>query len=418
MIIWIRNRKGWVGGIFFGLAVDLRHLVHHRRRRHGQPGVPVGHHRQRRRPATGTSPTSNGGVGELLKRVKAKPKNAVGLAASGGRIRSAQQNPARRGGGLGARRELKPARHGQPASASRSRRRRSRPTVERRRSAAAAGLTSSPGNDSDVLGRHARLALRGLGHAGPGGVGVGPAGEAAQGSRQGGQEGERLVEALDGHVREARRSCRRSRRTTSRRRSGSITARRRRLERRKSGDRRLRGVPQARAGRRRTRRRCKHAREAAQEVRGRHVDDHDDSVIDIETTPGGAARRECERDARLRRRGRSGRGAGERVACARRNHIVIELAEPGSMDESAVGVLVRAARDTRQRGGKLTLCGADARCATRWSASESARLVHLRRRRDERAGGGPRRLTAARWYSPAPGPIAQLVEQGNLIPRS
>ena len=59
------------------------------------------------------------------------------------------------------------------------------------------------------------------------------------------------------------------------------------------------------------------------------------------------------------------------------NHIVIELAEPGSMDESAVGVLVRAARDTRLRGGKLTLCGADARVREALERIGVARLVHL-----------------------------------------
>jgi anti-anti-sigma factor len=59
------------------------------------------------------------------------------------------------------------------------------------------------------------------------------------------------------------------------------------------------------------------------------------------------------------------------------NHIVIELAEPGSMDESAVGVLVRAARDTRQRGGKLTLCGADAQVRDALERIGVARLVHF-----------------------------------------
>ena len=59
------------------------------------------------------------------------------------------------------------------------------------------------------------------------------------------------------------------------------------------------------------------------------------------------------------------------------HHIVIELAAPGSMDDSAVGVLVRSARDTRLRGGKLTLCGADARVRDALERIGVARLVHL-----------------------------------------
>ena len=59
------------------------------------------------------------------------------------------------------------------------------------------------------------------------------------------------------------------------------------------------------------------------------------------------------------------------------NHIVVDLAAPGSMDESAVGVLVRSARDIRLRGGKLTLCGADARVRDALERIGVARLVQL-----------------------------------------
>jgi len=59
------------------------------------------------------------------------------------------------------------------------------------------------------------------------------------------------------------------------------------------------------------------------------------------------------------------------------NHVVIELAAPGSMDESAVGVVVRSARDTRLRGGKLTLCGADTRVRDALARIGVTRLVHL-----------------------------------------
>ncbi len=79
------------------------------------------------------------------------------------------------------------------------------------------------------------------------------------------------------------------------------------------------------------------------------------------------------------------------------NHIVIELAAPGSMDESAVGVLVRSARDTRLRGGRLTLCGADARVRDALERIGVARLVHLA---DD---------ATARWRPAAPPDGASLV---------
>jgi anti-anti-sigma factor len=59
------------------------------------------------------------------------------------------------------------------------------------------------------------------------------------------------------------------------------------------------------------------------------------------------------------------------------HHIVVELAAPGSMDETAVGVLVRSARDARVRGGRLTLCGADSRVREALERIGVSRLVHL-----------------------------------------
>ena len=59
------------------------------------------------------------------------------------------------------------------------------------------------------------------------------------------------------------------------------------------------------------------------------------------------------------------------------HHIVVELSAPGSMDDSAVGVLVRSARDARLRGGRLTLCGADARVRDALERIGVARLVQL-----------------------------------------
>ena len=59
------------------------------------------------------------------------------------------------------------------------------------------------------------------------------------------------------------------------------------------------------------------------------------------------------------------------------HHVVIELVAPGSMDESAVGVLVRSARDMRLRGGRLTLCGADDRVRDALERIGVSRLVQL-----------------------------------------
>ena len=88
------------------------------------------------------------------------------------------------------------------------------------------------------------------------------------------------------------------------------------------------------------------------------------------------------------------------------------------MDESAVGVLVRSARDTRLRGGRLTLCGADARVRDALERIGVARLVHLADDAAQRArspAAPPDGSLAGNLA--APGPIAQLVEQGTLNPK-
>jgi anti-anti-sigma factor len=99
-------------------------------------------------------------------------------------------------------------------------------------------------------------------------------------------------------------------------------------------------------------------------------------VIDVETTPEGAAVVSVSEPLDY------GLVADLAEALAsdsvrESNHIVVELAAPGSMDESAVGVLVRSARDIRLRGGKFTLCGADARVRDALERIGVARLVHL-----------------------------------------
>ena len=99
-------------------------------------------------------------------------------------------------------------------------------------------------------------------------------------------------------------------------------------------------------------------------------------MIDIETTPGGATLVSVHEPldygvvadlAEVL--------ASDSVRAS--HHIVIELSAPGSMDESAVGVLVRSARDTRLRGGRLTLCGADDRVRDSLERIGVSRLVQL-----------------------------------------
>ena len=99
-------------------------------------------------------------------------------------------------------------------------------------------------------------------------------------------------------------------------------------------------------------------------------------MIDIETTPGGATLVSVNEPLDY--------GVVADLAevlssdsVRASHHIVIELSAPGSMDESAVGVLVRSARDTRLRGGRLTLCGADAHVRDALERIGLERLVHL-----------------------------------------
>lgn len=99
-------------------------------------------------------------------------------------------------------------------------------------------------------------------------------------------------------------------------------------------------------------------------------------MIDIETTPDGAALVSVSEPLDY------GLVADLAEALAsdpvrESHHVVIELSAPGSMDESAVGVLVRAARDTRGRGGRLTLCGADERVREALERIGVTRMVQL-----------------------------------------
>ncbi len=161
-----------------------------------------------------------------------------------------------------------------------------------------------------------------------------------------------------------------------------------------TGDQGLRGVPQDRAGRRQ-RAAGQDGPEAAQGIRegGRRLGERD-AVIDIETTPGGATLVSVNEPLDY--------GVVADLAevlasdsVRESHHIVIELSPPGSMDETAVGVLVRSARDARLRGGRLTLCGADERVARCARAHRRLPPRAARRRRRQRARLRPHRLTRA-----------------------
>jgi anti-anti-sigma factor len=99
-------------------------------------------------------------------------------------------------------------------------------------------------------------------------------------------------------------------------------------------------------------------------------------VIDIETTPDGAALVSVSEPLDYALVADLAEAlASESVREA--HHIVIDLSAPGSLDDSAVGVLVRSARDTRLRGGRLTLCGADPRVRDALERIGVTRLVQL-----------------------------------------
>jgi anti-anti-sigma factor len=99
-------------------------------------------------------------------------------------------------------------------------------------------------------------------------------------------------------------------------------------------------------------------------------------VIDVETTPAGAALVSVNAPldyalvADLA-------DALASDAVRESSHVVVDLAGGGAMDDSAVGVLVRTARDARQRGGRLILCGADDRVRTALQRIGVDRLVQL-----------------------------------------
>ena len=153
MIIWIRNRKGWVAASSSASPSIFAAVVHHRRRRHGQQRVALRHHRQRTAASSGTSTTPEPRASaDAREGVKANPATRPPGSELADAYASAQ--PAeRRGGGLAARRDAQAEQHGQPPAPRARAGDRSRPTRPTSAAAPAAGATrSSPGNDSTFTG--------------------------------------------------------------------------------------------------------------------------------------------------------------------------------------------------------------------------------------------------------------------------
>jgi anti-anti-sigma regulatory factor len=99
-------------------------------------------------------------------------------------------------------------------------------------------------------------------------------------------------------------------------------------------------------------------------------------VIDVETTPEGAVLVSVGEPLAYGLVADLAEAlASEAVTTAR--HVLVGLAAPGTMDDAAVGALVRCARDARLRGGRLTLCGADPAVRDSLERIGVARLVHL-----------------------------------------
>ena len=209
----------------------LRPVVHHRRRRHGQQRLALRHLQQTAAASnTSSTPTPEPRASATLQKiVKAKPEERAGLVGPRRRLRE-RQPPERRGRAPGSTSSsLKPTSMDSLQRLALAQAQVATNQTQPGPAAAAAGLHLVAGQRHDVLGRHARLALGGLGHAGPGGRGVRRSRPSCS-SRPStaADEGQHLVEALVGHLRARSSSCRPSPRTTWRRRSGSTTAPRRR----------------------------------------------------------------------------------------------------------------------------------------------------------------------------------------------
>ena len=258
MIIWIRNRKGWIGGIFFVLIARLRAVVRDRRRRLRQQRLALRHLRQQRRRAARPRRRR---ASERRRRCRRRSRPSRRTRRPGAISRTPTRAPAvratrrRRWGHVVA---LKPGNMRRRCSASRWPRRRSRPTTSNQAQTLQQQASHlGPRQRQHVRGRHARHALGGSGHAGPGRGGLRSAVEVPRAGEHLREEGEHLVEALDRHLRQDRRAAV----VHEERPRGDDLAQLRlggaERERHEDGDQGLRGVPQARARTTSTRRRSR-----------------------------------------------------------------------------------------------------------------------------------------------------------------
>ncbi len=205
MIIWIRERKGWVavlfvvmivifgasfviGGVGTGNQASLSDIF-------GNSGGSSG----------GTTTPTAGSVGSLEKKVKAQPKNAQAWTDLANAYASATQpsDEARAWAKVNA---LKPGNMATLQRLALAQAQVATNNSSQAQQLQQAGLQPVAGQRQHLLGRHARHALRGSGHAGTGRGRCRPAVEVPDPGEHLRQEGEHLVEALDGHLRQDRRA--------------------------------------------------------------------------------------------------------------------------------------------------------------------------------------------------------------------
>ena len=249
MIIWIRNRKGWVGGVFFVLAgiFALSFVI---------GGVGTGNNASlsdifgNNGGGSGTTTAQPASVGSLEKKVKAQPKNAQAWQDLAERLRQ-RDPPDRRGARLAATSSRSSPATWTACSASPWRRRRWRPTTATRRSSCSS-RRSPPRPATTARSRAARSArsprIRSRRPR--------PRPQTEQQTKlldrgeQDRQEGEHLVEALDEHLRQDRRAAGVHEERPRRHDLAQLRLRRAERERHEDGDQGLRRLPQARARRR------------------------------------------------------------------------------------------------------------------------------------------------------------------------
>ena len=227
MIIWIRNRKGWVGARLLRARRDLRGVVHHRRRRHRQQRVALGHHRQRRRHAAPRRRRPRASA-RSRRRSRPTPRTRPPGSSSPTPMR-ARHRPADEAARVGPRRRAQAA----ATWTACQRLALAQAQVATNNSNQAQqlqqqALTSSPGNDSTFSGGTLGSLTEDPVTQAQAAVGVRAAEQAADGGRARSARRPTSGGSARRPPTASSSSCRRSPRTTSRRRSGSTTARPRR----------------------------------------------------------------------------------------------------------------------------------------------------------------------------------------------